>query len=309
MKHEPLLAGLVAAVHSPFRSDGSLHLAAVEAQAAHLLSHGIRVVFVGGSTGESHSLSLEERSQLARRWVEVARGTALGVVVHVGSNCLADARSLAAQAEALGAAAVSALAPSYFKPRDLDTLVACCADIAAAAPRTPFYFYDIPVLTGVSLPMPDFLERAASRIPTLAGLKFTSPDLMAYQLCLRAADGAFDVPYGVDEWLLAALALGARGAVGSTYNFAAPVYTRMLRAFADGDLEAARREQFRSVQLVRLLAGHGYMGASKAVMAMLGVDVGPARLPHARLSADQAAQLRGDLEALGFFDWISPRQS
>ena len=306
MKYERLLAGLVAAVHSPFRSDGSLHLAAVEAQAAHLLSHGIRVAFVGGSTGECHSLSLEERSQLARRWVEVARGTALGVVVHVGSNCLADARSLAAQAEALGAAAVSALSPSYFKPRDLDTLVACCADIAAAAPRTPFYFYDIPVLTGVSLPMPDFLDRAAGRIPTLAGLKFTSPDLMAYQLCLRAANGAFDVPYGVDEWLLAALALGARGAVGSTYNFAAPVYTRMLRAFADGDLEAARREQFRSVQLVRLLAGHGYMGASKAVMAMLGVDVGPARLPHARLSADQVAQLRGDLEALGFFDWIRP---
>jgi len=190
MKLERLLTGLVAAVHSPFRTDGSLHLDAVEAQAAHLLSHGIRVAFVGGSTGECHSLSLEERSQLARRWVEVARGTALGVVVHVGSNCLADARSLAAQAEGLGAAAVAALSPSYFKPRDLDTLVACCADIAAAAPRTPFYFYDIPVLTGVSLPMPDFLERAASRIPTLAGLKFTSPDLLAYQLCLRAGDGA-----------------------------------------------------------------------------------------------------------------------
>lgn len=306
MKPERLLTGLVAAVHSPFRPDGSLHLAAVEAQAAHLLAHGIRVAFVGGSTGECHSLSLEERSQIARRWVEVARGTALRVVVHVGSNCLADARSLAAQAEALGAAAVSALSPSYFKPRDLDTLVACCADIAAAAPRTPFYFYDIPVLTGVSLPMPDFLERAVSRIPTLAGLKFTSPDLMAYQLCLRAGDGAFDVPYGVDEWLLAALALGARGAVGSTYNFAAPVYTRLLRAFAAGDMEAARREQFRSVQLVRLLASHGYMGASKAVMAMLGVEVGPARLPHERLSADAAVQLRGDLESLGFFDWARP---
>jgi len=281
----------------------------VEAQAAHLHAHGIELAFVGGSTGEAHSLSLEERRALARRWVEVARGTGLGVVVHVGANCLADSRALAGQAEELGAVAISALAPSYFKPRDTDALVACCADVAAAAPRTPFYFYDIPALTGVSLSMPDFLERAEGRVPTLAGIKFTSPDLMAYQLCLHAAGGVFDVPYGVDEWLLAALSLGARGAVGSTYNFAAPVYTRMLRAFADGDLEAARREQLRSVQLVRLLAGHGYMGASKAVMAMLGVDVGPARLPHARLSADQVAQLRGDLEALGFFDWISPRQS
>lgn len=298
------LTGLVAAVHTPFRPDGSLHLDVVEAQAAHLRAHGIDLAFVGGSTGEGHSLSLEERRALARRWVEVARGTALGVVVHVGANCLADSRVLAAQAEELGAVAISALAPSYFKPRDTDALVACCADVAAAAPRTPFYFYDIPALTGVSLSMPDFLERAASRIPTLAGIKFTSPDLMAYQLCLRAGDGAFDVPYGVDEWLLAALALGARGAVGSTYNFAAPLYQRMLRAFAASDLVTAREEQLRSVRLVRLLAGYGYMGAAKAVMTMLGVEVGPPRLPIPGLSTGQAAELRGRLESLGFFDWI-----
>ena len=306
MKPTRPLTGLVAAVHTPFRPDGSLHLDVVEAQAAHLQAHGIDLAFVGGSTGEGHSLSLEERRALARRWVEVARGTALGVVVHVGANCLADSRALAAQAEELGAVAISALAPSYFKPRDTDALVACCADVAAAAPRTPFYFYDIPALTGVSLSMPDFLERAEGRVPTLAGIKFTSPDLMAYQLCLRAAGGAFDVPYGVDEWLLAALALGARGAVGGTYNFAAPLYRRMLRAFAASDLVTAREEQLRSVQLVRLLAGYGYMGAAKALMAIVGVDVGPPRLPIPGLSAGQAAELRGRLESLGFFDWIRP---
>lgn len=306
MKPDRPLTGLVAAVHSPFRADGSLHTGAVEAQAAHLRAQGIDLAFVGGTTGEGPSLSLEERSALARSWLEAARGTGLGVVVHVGSNCLADARALAAQAEKGGALAVSAFAPSYFKPRDLDTLVSCCADVASAAPRTPFYFYDIPALTGVSLSMPDFLERAGGRIPTLAGLKFTSPDLMAYQLCLRAGGSAFDVPWGSDETLLAALALGARGAVGSTYNFAAPLYHRMLRAFAAGDLEAARAEQLRSVEVVRLLSGYGYMGAAKAVMAMLGVDVGPPRLPSPRLSAAQAAELRGRLEALGFFDWIRP---
>jgi len=304
MKPTRPLTGLVAAVHTPFRPDGSLHLEVVEAQAAHLRAWGIDLAFVGGSTGEGHSLSLEERRALARRWVEVARGTALGVVVHVGANCLADSRALAAQAEELGAVAISALVPSYFKPRDTDALVACCADVAAAAPRTPFYFYDIPALTGVSLSMPDFLERAEGRIPTLAGIKFTSPDLMAYQLCLRAANGAFDVPYGVDEWLLAALALGARGAVGSTYNFAAPLYRRMLRAFAASDLVTAREEQLRSVRLVRLLAGYGYMGAAKAVMAMLGVDVGPPRLPNPGLSSGQVAELRRRLESLGYFDWI-----
>ena len=216
------LHGLIAATHTPFHEDGSLNLAIVETQAAHLLKNGVKTVFIGGTTGESHSLALEERRALAQRWMEVARGTEMKVIVHVGSNCLADARVLAAQAEQLGVAAISALTPSYFKPRSVDALVACAADIAAAAPRTPFYFYDIPVMTGVNLPMPEFLARGRERIPTLTGLKFTNPDLMAYQQCRRVNNGAFDVPWGGDEFLLAALALGATSAVGSTYNFAAP---------------------------------------------------------------------------------------
>jgi len=299
------LTGLVAATHTPFRADGALDLAVVETQAAHLLRQGIGFAFIGGTTGESHSLTLDERLALARRWIEVARGTALRVIVHVGANSLGDARTLADQAGQLGAAAIAALAPSYFKPRDLETLIACCAAIASAAPATPFYYYDIPALTGVALPMPEFLERAPERLPTLAGIKFTNSDLMAYQLCLHAAGGRFDVPYGTDEWLLAALALGARGAVGSTYNFAAPIYRRLIEAFQRGDLEAARREQFRSVQLIRLLAGFGYMAAAKAVMEMLGVPVGPPRLPNPPLATGQAARLRAALEKLGFFEWIN----
>jgi N-acetylneuraminate lyase len=294
------LHGLVAATHTPFHADGSLNPGAVEQQAAHLLKNGVTTAFIGGSTGECSSLSLDERLALAQRWSEVARGTALRVVLHVGSNCLADSRTLAAQAQALGAAAISALAPSYFKPRSLDTLIDCCGDIAAAAPETPFYFYDIPVLTGVSLPMPEFLEKAPERIPTLAGLKFTNPDLMAYLQCLRAGD--WDIPWGIDEWMLGALATGARGAVGSGFNFAAPLYHGLIAAFERGDLAAARIAQHRSTQLIAVLARHGYMGAAKATMAMLGVDVGPARLPNTSLNAGQSKVLRSELETLGFFD-------
>jgi N-acetylneuraminate lyase len=300
------LTGLVAATHTPFTQDGLLDLAIVEKQAAHLLGNGVTTAFVAGTTGESHSLSLEERRQLAQRWMDVTRGSALKVIFHVGSNCLGDACLLAAQAQQLGATAIAAFAPSYFKPRTLDALIAGCAGIAAAAPDTPFYFYDIPALTGVNFPMPEFLAQAADRIPTLAGLKFTNADLMAYQLCLHAEGGRFDVPYGFDEWLLAALALGAQGAVGSTYNFAAPLYHRLIGAFQAGDLATARWEQFRSVQLIQLLAGYGYMGAAKAVMGMVGVDVGPARLPHGNPTAAQVKELRARLEVLGFFDWIQP---
>lgn len=298
------LEGLVAATHTPFAADGDLDLAVVEKQAEHLLRNRVRTVFIAGTTGESHSLSLQERLDLAQRWCEVVRGTPMRLVVHVGSNCLVDSQTLAAQAQTLGATAIAALAPSYFKPKDVETLAACCEQIASAAPALPFYFYDIPSMTGVHISLPEFLELAAKRIPTLAGAKFTNPDLMSYQRCLRLQDGRFDIPWGTDESLLAALAVGAVNAVGSTYNFAAPIYHRLLAAFAKGDLETARKEQFRSVELVALLVRFGFMGAAKAVMTMLGVPVGSPRLPNSSLTGEQVRELRASLASLGFFDWI-----
>jgi N-acetylneuraminate lyase len=298
------LCGLTAAPHTPFHPDGGLNLAAVEPQARHLLANGVATAFIGGSTGESASLTREERLALAGRWFEVAAGTPLKIVVHVGSNCLPDARALAAQAARFEATAIAALAPSYFKPGSVDALVECCADIAAAAPETPFYYYDIPELTGVSLPMPAFIAAAGARIPTFNGIKYTSADLMSFQLCLHAEGGRFDLLWGKDECMLAALALGARGFVGSTYNFAAPIYHRLMAAFVAGDLEQARQEQFRSVRLVELLAGAGYFGAAKALMRRLGIPVGPARKPHGNPSPAKEQALSESLEKMGLFDWL-----
>jgi len=303
--HRPL-HGFVAATYTPFHADGSLNLPGIEPQAHHFLANGIAAVFIGGTTGEGHSLTLDERRALAGRWIEVARGTALRVVVHVGANCLEDARTLSAQAEQLGAAAISALAPSYFKPRDTETLVAVCERIASAAPATPFYYYDIPPLTGLQLPAADFLDLARPRIPTLVGLQFSSPDLLTYQALRHAAGGPWDLPWGGDETLLAALALGAQGAVGSTYNFAAPLYHRLLAAFTAGELDSARAQQWRSGQLIRLLARHGYLGASKALMGLIGIECGPVRLPLSQPSPEQVKTLRTELETLGFFDWLKP---
>ena len=304
MKHLSI-TGLIAAAHTPFHADGSLNLAVVEKQAAHLLANGVKFAFIGGTTGECSSLTLDERRALTVRWMEVARGSELKVIAHVGANCIADARSLATQAQQLGAVAISALAPSYFKPSSVASLVDCMVEIAAAAPELPFYYYEIPLLTGLSHSPSAFLSQAAERIPNLAGIKFTSSNLMEYQLCRAACGGRFDIPFGFDEIMLSALALGATGAVGSSFNFAAPIYHRVIAAFERGDLKQARAEQFRSVQLVVSLASRGYMGAAKATMKMLGVDVGPARLPNGSLNAEQQTTLRADLEKLGFFDWVA----
>ena len=292
---------LVVACHSPFHADGSLAPEVVADQAAFLAKQGTRTVFITGSTGESHSLSTTEKIALYEAWAASAGD--LRVIAHVGSNCIEDSKILARRAEELGFCAISALAPSYYKPAGLTGLIDCCAAIAAAAPSTPFYYYDIPVLTGVSQPMEKFLVDAPAAIPTLAGIKFTNPDLVSYRRSLDVAGERFDLPWGVDETLLAALATGARGGVGSTYNWAPELYRQLTAAFHAGNLEEARRLQSVSIAMIDAIAATGFLGTAKALMARLGAPVGPARLPLGNPTSAQVDALMDQLEALGFSKW------
>jgi N-acetylneuraminate lyase len=307
MKPVQPLHELVAAAHSPFHDDGSLAPEVVPTQAAFFAANGIRTVFITGSTGECHSLTCAERLLLYEAWAAAAPAHDIAVIAHVGGNSIEDARALARRARDLELSAISALAPSYFKPAALADLIGWCAAIAAEAPALPFYYYDIPVMTGVSLPMDRFLLEAPARIPNLAGIKFTNPDLVSYRRSLEAAGGHFDLPWGVDEALLAALATGARGGVGSTYNWAPRLYFDLMSAFNRGDLVEARRLQSISIGMIDAMAAIGFMGAAKALMNRLGVPVGPARAPLGNPTVEQVNALVVRLGKLGFDQWGAHR--
>jgi N-acetylneuraminate lyase len=294
---------LVAATHSPFHADGSIAPEVVATQAAFLAANGIRTIFMTGSTGESHSVTTAEKLALYDAWAIAGKASGLKVIAHVGSNCLEDSKTLARRAGELGFHAISALAPSYFKPASLSALIDTCAAIAAEAPSLPFYYYDIPVLTGVSFPMEKFLTEAPSRIPNLAGIKFTNPDLVSYRRSLDVAGNRLDLPWGVDEMLVAALATGARGGVGSTYNWAPKLYLDLIDAFNRGDLDEARRLQSVSIAMIDAIAATGFLGTAKALMARLGVPVGAARLPLGNPSEAQVDALMIRLGELGFAEW------
>lgn len=304
MRPFPKLTGLIAAPFTPFHADGSLAPALIERQAQSLVANGVAGAFVCGTTGEGASLTVPERQDVAEHWQRAA-GDKLRVIVHVGHNALGDCRTLAAHAQQIGAGGIGCLAPSFFKPASVSELVEFCAAVAAAAPALPFYYYHIPSMTGVSLPALDFLRAAAERIPNLAGVKFTFENLMDYAQCVRFADGRYDIVFGRDEMLLAGLSLGAAGAIGSTYNFAAPVYRRLLAAFARGDLTAAAAEQARANEMISVHSRFGGLPAGKAAMRLIGLDLGPVRQPLRSLTAAQHAEYRAELERVGFFDFCS----
>jgi N-acetylneuraminate lyase len=224
----------------------------------------------------------------------------LRVIVHVGHASGAEAMALAAHAQGVGAAGIACMAPFFFKPAAVEDLVAFCAPVAAAAPKLPFYYYHIPSLTGANLPMVTFLVAAGRVIPNLAGIKYTHEDMLDFSACLRFDGGRYDILFGRDEMLLAGLALGARGAIGSTYNYMSPIYHRVMEAFARGDIAAARDAQALATDLIAVMLRHGGLPAGKAMMAIAGIDCGPARPPLRSLDAGQRESLRRELEPLGF---------
>jgi N-acetylneuraminate lyase len=303
MKLTRPLREFVAAVYSPLHDDGSIAPEIVPIEAAFLALNGITTVFITGTTGECHSLSCSEKLALYDAWAQAGPANGIAVIAHVGGNSLEDARLLARRARALDLAAISTLPPSYYKPVTLETVIDWCAAIAADAPDLPFYYYDIPMLTGVSVPIEQFLVDAADRIPNLAGVKFTNPDLVSYRRCLDVAGERFDLPWGIDEALLAGLATGASAGVGSTYNFAPKLSFQLLDAFNRGDIGEARRLQSIAVALVDAVASTGYLGTTKALMTRLGVPVGPARLPLSNPPRDQFESVFARLLDLGFEEW------
>lgn len=297
------LTGLIAASLTPTTASGEVALDVIEPLAEQLMADGVSGVFVGGTSGECHSFSCQERMDVAARWTDVARGTSFKVVIHVGSNALPDARAMALQAEKIGADAIASMSPFFFKPGTVDALLAVLQEIGQAAPETPLYYYDIPSMTGVHLPMVELLEKGRQRIPTLRGLKYTNADLLQMQRCIQAEDQYFDILFGHDAVLAGGWAYGVRGAIGTTYNFMAPLYLKLLEAYHAHDDLLVQQLQFASAELIADLFELGFLPSVRSLMKIIGIDVGPPRLPLLPLSAEKVQQLEAMLERRDFQQW------
>ena len=292
---------LIAAPFTPFYADGSLNVDLIPAYYAFLKRNGNAGAFICGSTGEGPSLTMAEKISLTDAWAAAAKGdNEFRVIVFVGGNCLAECKQLAAHAANAGLFGFSMTAPSYFKPADLETLAACCIEVASAAPDLPFYYYHIPVLTGVRFPMAKLLKMLDGKIPNLAGIKYTDDDISEYTSCVNYANKKYEVMWGRDESLLGALAVGGRAGIGSTYNYAMPLYQKLISAFKNGDMETAAACQQQSIDMIALLGKYGGMATGKEFMRAVGIDCGGFRLPFTDMPKDLNAAFQEDLSLIRF---------
>lgn len=300
------LQGLISAPFTPFDNNGKLDVSQISAYYTFLKRNGITGAFINGSTGEGVSITLEEKKAVAQAWADCSNHDAdFKVMVFLGGTCVSDCIELAKHAHKIGLYAVSLTAPFYFKPANVNTLAEVCIKVGESVPDMPLYYYHIPVLTGVNLPMFDLIQALDGKLPNFAGIKYTHEDFMDFQSCMSYKNGKYDMLWGRDENMLSALVLGAKGSVGSTFNYAAPLYYDLIAAFNANDLVKARVLQQKSIDMIRLLGKYGGISVGKAYMKMVGFDLGEFRLPVKNMSADQFELFKKDVESLNFEDFKS----
>jgi len=293
------IEGLIAAPYTPMKEDGSVNPEAIPLYARKMLEDKLQGVFICGSTGEGMSMTNEERMRVVEEWVRYQRDD-FRIFVHVGSTSAKQSHELAKHAREAGAYAIASIGPMFLKPVSLNELVEFCAEIASGAPDLPFYYYHFPALSGVNFAMNEFLRLAEDKIPNLAGIKFTHNNFMDMMQCLEMDGGKWDILNGYDEVLIAGLASGAKGAVGSTYNYMAGVYSQLMDAFQKGDLEAARKKQAISIRVIEILCKYGGpIAAGKALMKAAGVDCGPCRLPVKNVTGDSYTRFIKEIAQTG----------
>ena len=299
------LHGLIAAPFTPMNEDGSLNLSLIPDYYHFLKGNGVAGAFICGSTGEGVSMTIAEKKAVAEAWANAVDDNDFKVITLVGATCLEDCRELARHAQLVNLYAVAFTSPSYFKPASVTVLADCCETIAEVVPGMPFYYYHIPVLTGGNYPMIELLKEVNDRIKNFAGIKYTHEDLMDFLSCSQFENKKFDLLWGRDECMLSALAAGAKGSVGSTFNYAAPLYHQLIDAFNRGDIESAQALQQDSIDMIELLGKYGGIATGKAYMKLVGLDCGKFRLPVKNMTDEQFELFRNDVKALPFRKYCS----
>jgi N-acetylneuraminate lyase len=249
---------------------------------------------------------MNEKKEVLTEWTrEASQNPGVRIINLVGGTCLKDCIEQATFSAQHETDAIAVVAPYYFKPATVTDLADFIASIAREVPEMPVYFYHIPALTGVDFPMKDLLTEMDEKVPNFAGIKYTHEDFMDFLHCLNHRNGYYDLLWGRDETLLAALSLGAQGGVGSTYNYAAPLYHDLIRDFNNGQFQDAAFKQQKAIDMIKLLGKYGGIGTGKAFMRYIGLDCGQFRLPVSSMPEETYRHFTMDVKKLGMDQYFS----
>ncbi|HEX8722982.1 MAG TPA: 4-hydroxy-tetrahydrodipicolinate synthase [Pyrinomonadaceae bacterium] len=293
------MRGCATALVTPFGSGGGVDLERMRALAVRQVEGGVRLLVPCGTTGESVTMSDEERESVISATVEAARGRAR-VIAGTGSNNTAHAVEQSRRAAEIGADAVLVVAPYYNKPTQ-EGLYRHFRAVAEAVPETPVVLYNVPGRTSSNISAETTL-RLARDCANVVAVKEASGNLAQIMEILRGRPEGFLVLSGDDALTFAMLALGADGLVSVASNEAPAEMSRMVDAALAGRWDEARGLHFRLLPLMDVNFVESSPGPVKAAMALMGLLEENLRLPLVPVTEKTRARVREVLGELGLLE-------
>lgn len=284
--------GLFSALLTPFHEDGSVNYDSIKKLVEFNIENGIDGFYVGGSTGEGLLLTNEERKEVFRCTAEAANGR-VTLIAHVGTLHTGAAIDMAKCAEVCGYDAISAVAPYYYG-FPLEAVTGYYNDIANST-SLPMVIYNFPNSGSFSLTK-DIANQLFEN-EKFIGIKHTSNDMFALQQ-FKQLNREVVVYNGFDETLLSGLAMGADGAIGSTYNFMGKKFKKIMNDFNSGNIEAAKKGQNEANEIICEMIKYGVFQSEKAILTEMGIDMGECRKPFLPISTECRASMKKIAEKL-----------
>jgi 4-hydroxy-tetrahydrodipicolinate synthase len=289
------LKGVIAAIATPFDSQGRLDIEGVRKLTQHVIEGGCHAIMTCGGTGEFPHLSREEKKAVTETVAKVAKAKAW-VIAGTAACSTFETIQLCHDARAVGADAAILVPPYYFKLTD-DSMYAHFEAVAKDA-GLPVVIYNNPLYTGNNI-SPELIERM-SNIPGIIGLKQSNPDLGQLVEVLRTARKAFSCLTGIDSQFYPALCVGAAGIFSTAACVAPRLMVDIYDSFLEGDHKKALTTHMKLQILNRFLEyDPGYVAPCKEALNMMGLPGGPVRAPLPSLTAAQRSDLENALSQLG----------
>ena len=283
---DSFFTGACTAMVTPF-INGRVNYPLAEILLRRQIDAGITAVVLAGTTGESATLSDEEKLELFRRCKDYA-GSTCKIIAGTGSNSTEHAVHLSKEAENAGADALLVVSPYYNKATP-EGIYAHYMSIAHSV-NIPIILYNVPGRTGLDIPV-DVYARL-SRIPNIIGVKEASSDITKITKIRNQCDSDFSIWSGNDDQIVPVMALGGSGVISVVSNLFPEEVNMICKASLSGDYKHAAQLQCQMQPIIDLMFCEVNPIPVKEAMRLLGYDCGNCRLPLSGLSPQNTEKLK-----------------
>ena len=291
--------GIIPALATPMNDNESINEKGLKEIINFVIEGGVHGIFVSGSQGESFSMTMDEKKRVIAVSLEASAGR-VPIYAGTGTITTAQAMQLTRMARELGADAVSVTTPYFIKPTQ-NELIDYYKAVSDSAEDMPVLLYSNPTRTGVMIDIDTVVK--LSELDNVVGMKDSSGDIVQTSGYIEATkDMDFSILVGNDACIFSALVSGGKGAVAATANVAPKLIVGLYDAVKAGNIDLARKLQFRLLPIRRAFTMGTFPVVIKEALNLMGLPAGPARKPIQPLSPEKREELKSVMKKAGLLD-------